>query len=66
MMSTLKGSLLLENGSIITQSFSPLIKIDKCSKLEWQMDEVFHHSINKDSDENIWIPTTKIPGNYKA
>ena len=51
--------LLFENGSIITHSGSPLIKIDKCSKLEWQIDEVFHHSINKDSDGNMWIPTRK-------
>ncbi len=57
--------LLLGNGSIITHSSSPLIKIDKCSNLVWQIDKRFHHSINLDIKNNLWVPTLEIPGKYE-
>ncbi len=56
--------LLFDDGSIVVNSDSPLIKIDKCSKLVWQVDELFHHASNFDHNGNIWTPTTKIPGNF--
>jgi len=58
--------VLLSNGSIITHSSSPLIKIDRCSNLVWQIDKRFHHSINLDSENNIWAPILEIPGKYKS
>lgn len=56
---------LSKDGSIITHSSSPLIKIDRCSKLVWQIDKRFHHSINIDHENNFWIPTLEVPGYYK-
>ena len=57
--------ILLDNGSIITHSSSPLIRIDRCSNLVWQIDKRFHHSLNFDFEKNIWSPTLEIPGNFK-
>ena len=56
---------LSNDGSIITHSSSPLIKIDRCSKLVWQIDKRFHHSISVDNENNFWVPTLEIPGNFK-
>ena len=56
---------LSEDGSIITHSSSPLIKIDRCSKLVWQIDKRFHHSISIDHENNVWIPTLEVPGDFK-
>ena len=57
--------ILLDNGSIITHSSSPLIKVDRCSNLVWQIDKRFHHSLNLDFEKNIWSPILEIPGKYK-
>ena len=57
--------ILLDNGSIITHSSSPLIRIDRCSNLVWQIDKRFHHSLNFDFEKNIWSPTLEIPGKFK-
>ena len=43
--------ILLDNGSIITHSSSPLIKVDRCSNLVWQIDKRFHHSLNLDFEK---------------
>ena len=56
---------LSSDGSIITHSSSPLIKIDRCSKLVWQIDKRFHHSISIDYENNFWIPTLEVPGDFK-
>ena len=56
---------LSKDGSIITHSSSPLIKIDRCSKLVWQIDKRFHHSISIDHENNFWIPTLEVPGDFK-
>jgi hypothetical protein len=54
--------LLTDNGNIIFQGFSPLVKIDFCSNILWINDEdIFHHSIEKDYDGNFWIPTQNYP-----
>ena len=37
--------ILLKEGGLIFHSTSPLVRIDKCSNLVWQIDEFFHHSI---------------------
>jgi len=50
--------LLLPDGSLIfTNLLSPLIKIDKNSRLAWAVDGIFHHSIELDADSNIWVPS---------
>ena len=56
--------LLTDNGNIIFQGFSPLVKIDFCSNILWINDkDIFHHSIAKDYDGNFWIPTQNYPSN---
>ena len=46
--------IILEDGSLI--SHSPLFKIDICSNLLWINDsDFFHHSIEKDHDNNLWV-----------
>jgi len=48
--------ILFEDGSLIFQNSSPLIKIDKNSELEWMKDdEVYHHSNEEDIDGNVWV-----------
>lgn len=53
--------LLLNDGSIIFHGmYSPLVKVDLCSNLIWTIDDIFHHSIEKDNDDFIWVPTSKV------
>ena len=41
---------------------SPLRKIDACSKLIFQnTHDIFHHSIETDSEGNIWAPSHMYP-----
>ena len=54
------------DGSLITHSESPLIKIDLCSKLEWHVDGGFHHSNEKDHEGNIWVPAWSFPVKTKG
>jgi len=54
--------LLEEDGSLLFQNGTPLIKIDENSELEWMKDdEVYHHSIEEDSDGNFWICVSYFP-----
>jgi len=49
--------LLLEDGSIlITSGESPLVKLDRDSKVEWIIDQHFHHSIERGPNGNFYIP----------
>lgn len=54
------------DGSLITHSESPLIKIDLCSKLVWHVDGGFHHSNEKDHEGNIWVPAWSFPAKTKG
>ena len=50
--------LLLPDGSLIFNNLlSPLIKIDKYSRLVWTVDGSYHHSVELDADGNIWVPS---------
>ena len=50
--------LLSPDGSLIFHCFvSPLLKIDKDSKLLWGINGIFYHSIERDADGNIWVPS---------
>ena len=55
--------LMLDDGSLISFGFNaPIFKIDFCSNLEWLNDEeMFHHSINIDHENNIWAGGKKNP-----
>ena len=53
---------LSEDGGLIFQSSSPLVKIDKNSQLVWQnQEDVFHHSIEQDHEGNFWVPSQVYP-----
>jgi hypothetical protein len=53
---------LTKDGGLIFGQFIPLTKIDSCSDLIFQntRDE-FHHSIEIDSENNIWVPSKLYP-----
>jgi hypothetical protein len=51
-----------ENGNLLFQNASPLRKIDACSNLIFQNSHnQFHHSLETDTDGNIWIPSRMYP-----
>ncbi len=54
--------LVLENGDMIFNGTSPLVKVNFCSDIVWINDnEKFHHSNNIDHEGNYWVPSTKYP-----
>ena len=57
--------LLLPDGSLIfNDAFSPLVKINKDSKLIWAAKGIFHHSVEKDAEGNIWAPSVITPSEF--
>ena len=61
------GSFATEDGGLIFQSYSPLVKIDACSRLVWINDEdLFHHSIERDDSGMFWVPTDQEPVTIKG
>ena len=53
---------LTEDGGLIFQDSSPLVKIDKNSQLVWQnQKDQFHHSIEQDYDGSYWVPSRILP-----
>jgi hypothetical protein len=53
---------LTDDGGLIFQYSSPLVKIDKNSQLVWQnQDSAFHHSIEQDHEGSFWIPSRVYP-----
>ncbi len=59
--------LLFSDGSIVFQhNDSPLIKIDKNSKLVWlKTDHMYHHTQELDSEGNIWACSKNYPYSLK-
>ena len=57
--------LLSPDGSIVFNNYqSPLIKINKDSKLLWGTKGIFHHSIEQDADGNVWAPAIIKPAAF--
>jgi len=58
--------LLLDDGSIIfSGSGAPLLKMDACSNLIWQLDGWYHHSIEPDPDgKHVWSGIMHKPGKF--
>ena len=53
--------LILDDGSLISKNvmFSPLFKIDICGNDIWRNNDLrFHHSIERDHENNIWVGST--------
>ncbi|MBO6974187.1 MAG: arylsulfotransferase family protein [Prochlorococcus marinus CUG1435] len=58
---TLSNPNLTKDGGLVFNS-SPLMKIDSCSNLVFQnTKDRFHHSIEIDIEENIWVPSYIYP-----
>ena len=54
------AKLTKDNGLVFTNG--PLIKIDSCSKLVFQnTEDQFHHTIETDVDNNMWVPSVLYP-----
>ena len=55
--------LITEEGDLIFQSHrGPLVKINFDGEIIWVNDEdIYHHSINTDLDQNIYVPIHKVP-----
>lgn len=47
--------MLTPNGGIISNNASPLLSIDRCSKIEWTIDGIFHHSIERSAEGSYWV-----------
>ena len=53
---------LVPDGGLLFQDSTPLRKIDACSNLIFQnTHDIFHHSLETDTDGNIWIPSQMYP-----
>jgi|LULF01.1.fsa_nt_gb hypothetical protein len=60
--SSLVHPKLTKDMGLLFKHDSPLRKIDACSNLIFQVDHnKFHHSIELDSDDNIWLPSYIYP-----
>ena len=60
--SLLKHPILLKDGGLVFHHKSPIRKIDACSNLIFQnKHDAFHHSIEKDIEDNIWVPSHIYP-----
>lgn len=58
----LRHPILLNDGGLVFQNHTPLIKIDNCSDLIFQNNhDVFHHSLEKDFEGNLWVPSHMYP-----
>ena len=57
--------LLMPDGGIVIHDSSPLARYDACGRLEWMIDGIFHHSVERDADGNIWadfrLPHAQVP-----
>lgn len=54
--------LLLKDGGLILQEETPLRKINACSNLLWQNSkDQFHHSLEKDIYDDLWVPSYIYP-----
>ncbi len=54
--------ILLNDGGLVFQDRTPLFKIDSCSNLIFQnTHDHFHHSIERDIEGNIWVPSHMYP-----
>lgn len=58
--------MLMPDGGLLVHDQGPLTRIDACGRVVWQLDGVFHHSVEPDSLGNYWasgsLPTAREPG----
>ncbi len=58
--------LLMPDGGLVIHDSSPLARVDACGHVEWMIDGIFHHSVERDATGNIWAsfryPHARVPG----
>lgn len=58
--------LIEPDGSLVFQNFyAPMIKIDRCSKLDWTLHGAYHHAIETDSEGNYWTVKRQWPASLQ-
>ena len=58
---------MFPNGDLLIHGqWTPVTKINLCSNIIWSLDYAFHHSLEKDNDNNFWIPFTIVPNSISA
>lgn len=50
-----------DGGLVFHGMYTPLVKIDACSNIVWEIDGFFHHSIEEDADGNYWVGSVNTP-----
>ena len=57
---------LLPDGGLLVHDTGPLTKIDACGRVVWEIDGIFHHSVEPDADGLFWAayspPRSQEPG----
>ena len=65
--SRLISPLLTKKGRLVFHDSTPLRAIDKCSNLVFQnTKDVFHHSIEDDSEGNLWVASHIYPQTFSS
>jgi hypothetical protein len=56
----LHGAMLLPDGDVVfTFQYGGLIRMDRCSRVEWKLAHQTHHLFSADADGNFWVPGRK-------
>ena len=50
--------LMMPDGGLVMQDSTPLYRVDACGRLMWTVDGIFHHSIERGPDGEIWASYT--------
>lgn len=62
-----KHGMLLADGRLLTQDNTPLVSSDICSKMAFVAPgAIYHHSLEKDYDDSIWVPVYMEPKTVDA
>jgi len=47
--------LLLDDGDLVYQDMSPLVRVGPCGEIRWTIDRLFHHSNEFHSEGGFWL-----------
>lgn len=46
--------LLMPDGGLVIHDSSPLARVDACGRLQWMIDGIFHHSVERAADGSLY------------
>ena len=56
----LHGAVLFPNGDVVFNfEWAGLVRLDRCSRVQWKLARQTHHSMDLDDDGNLWVPDRK-------